>query len=1501
MYHVNVAFYFDAEAAGRSIFGEWKQLHYPTQPGAQSTVQLAIVLRQYLAQMVPVSYDHVKGHSGVLGNEATDAVAKTARRGTGEFWNRCQPDWPAALRWHPLASWTWLLAKPERDMPTLFAFESEAERLRLLSEQPRTAPHLGVRMEQPQGETVCYSYSCISFNVLTLKDKGTTHTAYRAGMKVLGRKGLLQQELRHHSPFLVGLQETRLQESTTASDAEYHIYQSSATEAGIGGCALWVSRRTPYATVGHKKYYVEAHQVVVTGYSHRHLNATIVAPHLRLFVMVAHCPSLATHPFKEVEAFWRDRAGDIERRPKGSDYVILVDANSQVGSVETQHLSTFQGTEENPAGSLLHDFLVSVDGFLPSTYEHIQVGPGDTWCSCTGDRHRIDYLIFPLSWFQYVVKATVLIGFEAMQLREDHSPVFAQVAYQSTRSQAAYHDCKRKAIRPPPPASSKDKAYHHNLLQSLPSCPWHADVDQQYHCFVQAWSVAGRHLTPPREEQPHQPFLTQTTLHTVRWCKALRKYLREEGAERQRRWLLIVFAAFKLYGSEQSFTFNAICRADTWLRDMDTSESAAIAILHRLVQQLRRGVARDRLDYLDGLVRQVSTHSLKQPAALYKAIRRAFPAAKAARRSGVRPLPAVLNEQGQFAATPAEKAECWRAHFASQEAGIAATGEEYLNHFAETQVLPATFEAHSLPTLSAIEDIVINLKTHKAAGPDGLTADLLKLCPQAAARKLLPVLTKTTLALREPVEFRGGTLICLAKRVGASLQCSHYRSILLASIPAKVYHRHLRNLLVPLHSADKAALQLGALGGIGIEAVALAARTFQLQHYSMRRPWGIVFVDVQAAFYRVVRQALAPHYEDDTGILKLLHRMGMPPKAATALCHQLHRLSILPELGATDQVTALVQDIMRSTWFRIDTHDILTMTFCGTRPGDPAADLLFALAFGEFLKVLDKDLHLEGLRPLDLPTRSTHEWATGPPAPLGAPAWADDFFLPQSAGQNAMLPSRMQRTAECTVRRATSLGMKLTFAPTKTAALLPSACDWSQYPECQRDEEGALFIPVYDSLAEEYHKMPLVQSYRHLGGILTSSTTPRPDLLLRQSQALGIVKPLRRKLFRNRDIPLHTRRILLRALSISRLVHSAASLVLPAAIQQRLWDRAYIQVWRSLLPRTAEDKQSHSLHVLQVAQAPSPPIALAKTRAAFLRQLTAHGPDALKQVLFQHWTMHPKSSWLHQLKADASLVQAYCPKVTPFFEGRCPVNVILDSLVEDPAWWGRQVQQMQKAFLEDIDKAVEQPLTQVAGPPPTQLPSDTQTPFVCTVCNARFPLRKHLYAHMARTHRMWSPARHFACGGFCLACHRWTGDVRLIQLHLKRHDQCLRRSCQLIPPMTNEQIKAAEHDVVYRDRQLRQGKWDSFRAFGGASVMYGPRLPTADERLQGLDFLSEEVTLDVFKPIYRPPHSVTAWIDDYLGARSTEGPRQTASSYWHRGPLCMQSHQNSHIFGMRRE
>ena len=260
---------------------------------------------------------------------------------------------------------------------------------------------------------------------------------------------------------------------------------------------------------------------------------------------------------------------------------------------------------------------------------------------------------------------------------------------------------------------------------------------------------------------------------------------------------------------------------------------------------------------------------------------------------------------------------------------------------------------------------MLQLKPHKAAGPDGLSPDLLKICPVATARSFPPIALQATLSLREPTEFRGGTLTCLAKRIGASLQCEHFRSILISSIPAKIFHRHLRNQLVPVQAASKPALQLGALGGIGIEAVALAARSFQQYNHSRRLPWGIIFVDVQAAFYRVIRQALMPHYDDDTELLKVFHRMGLPAAAIQALLEQLQQLAILPSLRTSNQVVAMVQDIMRATWFRVDTHSILTLTSCGTRPGDPAADMLFALAFGEYLKSLQRAIRQAGLEPVD--------------------------------------------------------------------------------------------------------------------------------------------------------------------------------------------------------------------------------------------------------------------------------------------------------------------------------------------------------------------------------------------------------------------------------------------------------------------------------------------------------------------------------------------------------
>ena len=120
--------------------------------------------------------------------------------------------------------------------------------------------------------------------------------------------------------------------------------------------------------------------------------------------------------------------------------------------------------------------------------------------------------------------------------------------------------------------------------------------------------------------------------------------------------------------------------------------------------------------------------------------------------------------------------------------------------------------------------------------------------------------------------------------------------------------------------------------------------------------------------------------------------------------------------------------------------------------------------------------------------------------------------------------------------------MRLTFAVTKTAALLPSMHDWPSLSPYICETRGELFLLFQDPITREDHQLPVVHSYRHLGGILTATANPKPDLLLRQSQVVGFSKPLRKQLFSNRSLPIKIRRTLLQALSASRLVHTVRRL-----------------------------------------------------------------------------------------------------------------------------------------------------------------------------------------------------------------------------------------------------------------------------------------------------------------------------------------------------------------------
>ena len=336
-----------------------------------------------------------------------------------------------------------------------------------------------------------------------------------------------------------------------------------------------------------------------------------------------------------------------------------------------------------------------------------------------------------------------------------------------------------------------------------------------------------------------------------------------------------------------------------------------------------------------------------------------------------------------------------------------------------------------------------------------------------------------------------------------------------------------------------------------------------------------------------------------------------------------------------------------------------------------------------------------------------------------------------------------------------------------------------------------------------------------------------------------------------------------------------------------------MQLWRSLFPRSAAKGQLHSYRVLRDAGAPSPTLALAHARAGFLSRVFQHGPTALLAVLWDHWVMHPSSSWLAQLAADVEHVSLFLPSVSSVLPRADIVPALLEAYQEDHQWWPRQVQAAAKVFAADLEVWVTEHNkdSEVATVPV----APAATPYPCYLCQSSFPLRKHLHAHLARTHQVYSPARHYALSNTCSACLRMYPNIKQAQQHLKSSPNCLKRCLYLHPPLTPLQFRALEAPAVLQAKRVLKGQWKSYQGLqpsARALQTFGPRMPTAAERHADPPVPpSDSDTLLSLAKGFSPNPAHVVWISDYLQERSQEGTRTTAHRFW----LCRPSFHDSRI------
>ena len=80
------------------------------------------------------------------------------------------------------------------------------------------------------------------------------------------------------------------------------------------------------------------------------------------------------------------------------------------------------------------------------------------------------------------------------------------------------------------------------------------------------------------------------------------------------------------------------------------------------------------------------------------------------------------------------------------------------------------------------------LKAGKAAGPDGIPAEALKMDPETSADLMTPLLEKVWEEGKVPTDWKKGYPFKLPKK-GDFSKCKNWRNIMLLSTPSKVLSR----------------------------------------------------------------------------------------------------------------------------------------------------------------------------------------------------------------------------------------------------------------------------------------------------------------------------------------------------------------------------------------------------------------------------------------------------------------------------------------------------------------------------------------------------------------------------------------------------------------------------------------------------------------------------------------------------------------------------------------
>ena len=1105
-----------------------------------------------------IQYHHVRAHSGNPGNELADTLAVRVRDGSLDARHppKCYPQWFHGERPLIYDAWTyWDRKHRAQELPP-------GHGLNIMPSQPngQTPMPNWIQLPAEHQDADTIKIRCATYNVHTLKLQGAV--------------GALRQQAEAHGIHLMGLQETRAKTEIVV-DTNY-VRIIGTAEGGQGGVELWITTKIPLKTNKSVHYFTRQDALVL----HADPHLLVVSLNIlgsKTICVVGHAPHRG-HTHLDIQKWWHNCKGTLSPYKTGFRHLWFLDANANLDRF-SPFTGSFGAANFDEGGHGFLDICQHLDLAIPSTFDHIHYGESATMFSpmVTHTGTRNDYIGISRELIDMCCCSWVETSLDAGHAKIDHAALCLDLFWPTTK----YRLPNRKRNYDRTKIALATREQWRSFFEDWPAIPWNVDVTTHTHYvenFLQ--QKLAKHF--PKEKGAHrQSCLSENTYATLEQRRNLRTLIGRSKATVDvwmmkwawQRWIGVetlaiqwkqILAIMRTTDRLQRYKdltkrLHSQIRSarDQWLTDrMQVIEDAPPKELHRVLKPLRLGTR----------VRHLGKHS----------------------------LPQVETLDGTLVADHDEAAKRWREHFSQMEGGKETTDRELWDNAVACQrngkPTPASFL--ELPTIYELEYFFKQSKAGRATGHDDLPGELLRHAAPELAFRLWPLMTKL-----------GTPLITAYKQKGSVRACQSYRALLVSSSLGKSFHNIWRRRVVPFVYQGATPLQFTAQKGALVTQASHCARQFMQQAAYFGRSCFLIFLDIQSAYYQLIRQHALNLTFSDSDIYTFLQRMGIEPMHIEELAALLQRPSVLEESNCPSHLHAMVSEMHRDTWWTLDRDNSNTIiqTAKGTRPGDGFADILWSLCFSKYLQRINGCLRALDICK-DLPWNGAIGMLSEPgdrEVHGGAIVWADDaVFAGDHPDANKIIPM-LQTATEIMIEELHRLGMTPNMSKGKTEAMLMvkgrNSRRIRQYIHCHL--QGQLPITVNGDASGHLRVVP---RYTHLGGLLTHDGRVKQEIKRRLAIAADTLMPYRTKIFKNRNISLDKRIKIFRSTAMAALTYNIGTWPELTKAEAKIWCGGVVRLYKQTLQRLVAVKDQFHMtteKVLAMTGLPEPMFLLHLHRA----------------------------------------------------------------------------------------------------------------------------------------------------------------------------------------------------------------------------------------------------------------------------------------------------------------